>query len=60
MDINVITNDVVLFTANFRWSSTDTDGMTIDLQGVYSVLYIREEGRWKMSWRHESFVPMKK
>ncbi len=60
MYINVITNDVALFSTKFRWSSTDTNGMTIDLQGVYSALYVREDGRWKMSFRHESFVPMKK
>ena len=56
MYINVITDDVALFSAKFRWSSTDTSGTTIDLQGVYSALYVREDGRWKMSWRHESFV----
>ena len=60
MYINVITNNVALFSAKFRWSSTDTNEMTIDLQGVYSALYVREDGRWKMSFRHESFVPMKK
>ena len=54
--INVITNEVALFSAKFRWSSTDTHGSTIDIQGIYSALYVREDSRWKMSWRHESFV----
>ena len=54
--IDVINKDVALFSAKFRWSSTDTSGSTIDLHGVYSALYVREDGRWKMSWRHESFV----
>ena len=54
--INVITKDAALFSAEFRWSSTDTSGSTLELQGVYSALYVREDGQWKMSWRHESFV----
>jgi len=60
MYVNVITGDTALFTAKFRWSSVDTNGKTIDLQGVYSALYVRQDGRWKMSFRHESFLPMKK
>ena len=60
MDINVITNDVALLTAKFRWSSTDKKGVTTDLQGVYSALYVFEDDRWKMSWRHESYLPIKK
>lgn len=60
MYINVINNDAALFNAKFRWSSTDTNGETVDLQGVWSALYVRQDGRWKMSFRHESFLPMKK
>jgi ketosteroid isomerase-like protein len=59
MDINVITRDAALLTAKFRWSSTDIHGMTTNLQGVYSALYVCEDGEWKMSWRHESYLPMK-
>ena len=60
MYVDVITRDAALFTTKFRWSCTDTNGTTTDLQGVWSALYVRQDGRWKMSFRHESFVPMKK
>jgi len=60
MDINVITKNAALLTAKFRWSSTDTHGTTTNLLGVYSALYVYEEGRWKMSWRHESYLPTQK
>jgi uncharacterized protein (TIGR02246 family) len=60
MYVNVITSNTALFNTKFRWSCTDTNGTTTDLQGVWSALYVRQDGRWKMSFRHESFVPMKK
>ena len=60
MDIHVITKHVALVTAKFRWSSTDNIGITTDLEGVYSALYVFEDGRWKMSWRHESYYTLNK
>ncbi len=60
MHINILSADVVIFTAKFRWSSTDTTGVNTDLQGVWTALFIPDNSCWKISMRHESFVPLEK
>lgn len=55
MRVDVVTSDAAVVTAMFRWSSTDTSGDTIDLRGVWTALYVRERGEWKIRVRHESF-----
>jgi ketosteroid isomerase-like protein len=56
MFINVINMDTALVTARFRYSFTDTGGEKTNLQGVWTALYIRRNGFWKIQLRHESFV----
>jgi ketosteroid isomerase-like protein len=56
MFINVIDIDTALVTARFRYSFTDTGGEKTNLQGVWTALYIRRNGYWKIQLRHESFV----
>jgi uncharacterized protein (TIGR02246 family) len=60
MHINVINTDAALVTAKFRYSFTSTNDEKTDLQGVWTALYVRSNGSWKIRVRHESVVPMKK
>ena len=56
IDIQVINSETAIFTATFRWRSTDTWGETLNLQGVWTAVYVRDEDRWKITMRHESFT----
>jgi len=57
MHINVINTDAALVTAQFRYSFTSTNNEKTDLQGVWTALYVRSNGSWKIRVRHESFAP---
>ena len=59
MHISVINTDAALVTAKFRYSFTSTNNEKTDLQGVWTALYVRSNGSWKIRVRHESVVPMK-
>lgn len=58
MHIHVISPDAAIVTARFRYSFTDTSNERTDLQGVWTALYIRHEGDWKIQVRHESFTTL--
>ena len=47
-----------LVTAKFRYSFTDTNNEKTDLQGMWTALYARSNGSWKIRVRHESFAPL--
>ena len=57
VDIRVINPDTAIFTAKFRWQSMDTQGEKLNLQGVWSAVYVRDQDSWKIKMRHESFTP---
>lgn len=57
--INVIGKNAATFNAKFRWVSTDTSGQKMNLQGVWSALFVREGECWKIKMRHESFIHLK-
>ena len=57
VDIRVINPDTAIYTAKFRWRSTDTRGETLNLQGVWTAVYVRDQDSWKIKMRHESFTP---
>ena len=59
MYINVINIDAALVTAKFRYSFTDTNNEKTGLQGVWTALYIRQNGDWKIEVRHESFAQLR-
>ena len=59
MTINVISIDAALVTAKFRYSFTDTHNEKTDMQGVWTALYIRQNGDWKIQVRHESFAQLR-
>ena len=58
MRVDVMSAEAAAVTAGFRWSSTDTAGLTIDLRGVWTAVYVRENGEWRIRVRHESFESM--
>jgi ketosteroid isomerase-like protein len=58
MHINVINTGTALVTATFRYSFTDVNNEKTDLKGVWTALYVRCEGDWKIHVRHESFAPL--
>ena len=55
MYINVINTDSALVTARCRYSFTNTSDEKTDLKGVWTALYVRRNGTWKIQVRHESF-----
>ena len=53
--IHVISETAATFTAQFRYGFTDMDNQKTDLQGIWTALFIRDGGNWKIRLRHESF-----
>ena len=53
--IHVISETAVTFTAQFRYGFTDRDNQKTDLQGIWTALFVRDGGSWKIRLRHESF-----
>ncbi len=53
--INVINESAVTFTAKFNYGFTSTDDQRTDLKGVWTALFVIEQGVWKIRLRHESF-----
>ena len=57
MHVQILNSDAAVLTATVRWSSTDTAGIRMDLKGVWTAVYVRRDGQWKICARHESFEP---
>ncbi len=57
--IRIINKNTATFTAKFRYGFTDINNQKIDLEGVWTALFIHEEGSWKIRLRHESFTQSK-
>ncbi len=55
--VDVLSTDSAVFTARFRWSSTDAKGLRTDLEGVWTAVFVRGDERWRIRARHESFAP---
>jgi len=55
MHVQVLSRDIAVLTAKVRWSSTDTEGVRLDLTGVWTAVYVEHDGRWLIRTRHESF-----
>ena len=53
--IHVISESAATFTAKFNYGFTGKDDQAIDLQGVWTALFILDKGTWKIRLRHESF-----
>jgi ketosteroid isomerase-like protein len=52
--IHVINESTATFTAKFSYGFTSIDDKVIDLQGVWTALYVLDKGIWKIRMRHES------
>jgi len=55
MRVDVVSDSAAVLTGRFRWSSTDTDGETTDLRGIWTAVFVFVQNRWKILVRHESF-----
>jgi ketosteroid isomerase-like protein len=55
--VQVLSDHAAVFTANVRWVSTDTDGFRLNLQGVWTAIWLRRPEGWRIAVRHESFIP---
>lgn len=56
MHVCVLSDRAAALTATFRWSSTDTDDVRIDLEGAWMAVLVLREGSWRIAARHESFL----
>ncbi len=57
--IEVLSANNAHFSTKFHWISTDKDGIKVDLKGTWSALFVLNDIKvWKMSFRHESFMPV--
>jgi ketosteroid isomerase-like protein len=57
--IRVINTNAAAFTAKFRYIFTSNDNNRMDLQGIWTALYVKDHSRWKIRVRHESFIENK-
>jgi ketosteroid isomerase-like protein len=56
--IRVINTNAAVFTSKFRYSFTNIDNTRTDLQGIWTALYVKAKGHWKIRVRHETFSPI--
>ena len=56
--IRVINNNAAVFTGKFRYSFTSKEDTRVDLQGIWTALYVKDKNNWKIRVRHESFTPV--
>jgi hypothetical protein len=56
IQIQVIDQNTATFTAKFRYTFTTIENKRIDLKGIWTALYVRENSDWKIRLRHESFT----
>ena len=56
-DINIliINNDAATFTTKFNYSFTSVNDEVTNLKGIWTALFVRESGDWKIRLRHETF-----
>jgi hypothetical protein len=53
--IQVINKNAATFTARFHYQFTSIEDMIIDLKGIWTALFVRQNKNWKIRLRHESF-----
>jgi len=56
MRVEVLSEYAAVLTATVRWSSTDTADVRTDLAGVWTAVWVRGPGGWRICSRHESFT----
>ncbi len=55
IQIKIINHNAATFTAKFRYTFTTIENERIDLSGIWTALFVRDNGHWKIRLRHESF-----
>lgn len=55
IQIKIINHNAATFTAKFRYTFTTIENERIDLSGIWTALFVRDKGHWKIRLRHESF-----
>lgn len=55
--IVVLTPDIGVYSSRFHQALTDSAGTTYTMNGVWSVVYQRMDGAWKIVAGHESYGP---
>jgi ketosteroid isomerase-like protein len=53
--VQILNGHTVIFTAEFSYSFTDKENKTINLDGIWSAVFVNKNGAWKICFRHESF-----
>jgi hypothetical protein len=56
IQIRVIEQNAATFTAGFDYCFKTVENEKIELSGVWSAVFVKEAGQWKIKLRHESFV----
>ena len=55
IQIKIINHNAATFTAKFHYTFTTIENERIDLSGIWTALFVRDNGHWKIRLRHESF-----
>lgn len=53
--IHVINEQAATFSAKFNYEFTSIDDKVTRLRGVWTALFVLDQGQWKIRLRHESF-----
>lgn len=53
--VRIINDQIAVFAARVRWSSIDSDGSRLDLDGVWTSIWVATSDGWRIASRHESF-----
>ncbi len=53
--IQVIHENAAIFTAKLHYGFTSVEDETTNLKGVWTALFILDNGEWRIRLRHESF-----
>lgn len=55
--IIVLTPDIGVYNVKYRQTMTDSSGATTTVDGVWTAVYQRQNGAWKIVAAHESYAP---
>ena len=56
IQIKIINQKAATFTAKYRYTFTSIENERFDLSGIWTALFVRDDGHWKIRLRHESFL----
>lgn len=56
IQVKLLNGNTGLFTANFKYSFTDRENKTTNLEGIWSAVFVYNNSLWKICFRHETFT----